>query len=563
VFSNALRTVDEPDVWYDIGLIASVAIGGWLALDVAMAEQWRRRSISLGVMGATGALWASSELLLRVADEAWEFALLRRLLYLAVAGATFAWYWVAVEADSPRWFRDRRWQAALPLIPLAFTWSSLWWAPDGTVISLYTEEPAHGPFWFAAAGTSWALISAGLFHYGRATLRLRLRRRDQVRAYVLAVGIALPLILNIAYALGWFAVDPAPCLLGPAALLIRFGVIDIGLALYLPLAQRDVIEQLEVGVVVASLDGAVLDANASATRLLGGTETRGRNLDDLTAQLEPGIEVLRFPLESHFSQTGMAAVLTDRRDAIEAEGRLQLAGRLEAIGSLTAGIAHEVNNPLAYICANLNSVEKLVAELNGPQTRALLSPELQRLAEDGADCLADAQEGFERISMLVARLKGFARRPQGEESDKPLDVAAIARSAASMAGVGLHEDAIHIRSSDRTLVCGSDDAVTQILVNLLLNAVQASQGGPQIEVDVLDRESELEVRVSDRGHGIDEEAFGQIFDPFFTTKHTGSGLGLSISFDLARRLGGRIEAANRKDGGAVFSLFLPATARPA
>jgi len=77
-------------VWYDAGLIVSVAIGGWLALDVAMAEQWRRRSISLGLLGALGTMWAAAELILRVADTPGEFAFARRLLYFAVSDATFS-----------------------------------------------------------------------------------------------------------------------------------------------------------------------------------------------------------------------------------------------------------------------------------------------------------------------------------------------------------------------------------------------------------------------------------------------------------------------------------------
>ena len=544
-------------MWYDVGLTLSVAIGGWLALDVAMAEGWRRRGVSIGVLGAASVVWAGAELLLRVADEASAFALLRRALYLAVFCGTFAWYRIALEADLPRWFRERPSLASLPLIPLAFIWSCLWWAPDGTVISLYSDKPSHGPLWIVSAGICWGLIAVGLFHYGRAAFRLR--RHSHARAAALAGGITLPLLLNIAYALGFIATDPAPCLLGPAALLIRFAVIDVGLARFLPLARRDVIEQLEVGVVVASIDGLVLDANASATRLLGVEEARGENLDELTARLPAEIEVLRFPLRSHFSQTGSAVVLTDRREAIEAEQRLQLAGRLEAIGSLTAGIAHEVNNPLAYICANLGSLEKLVAELNQPATRDSLPMTLQRLAQDADDSVSDAQEGLARISGLVARLKGFARRPQTAAAEAPLNVAAVARSAASMAGVGLRENAIRIRGDDGATIRASDDALTQILVNLMLNAVQASKDDPAIEVDILERGPELEIRVADRGHGIDAEDLDQIFDPFFTTKRSGSGLGLSISFDLARRLGGRIEASNRPGGGAIFSLLLPST----
>jgi signal transduction histidine kinase len=545
-------------VLYDLGLILSIGIGSWLALDVSLAESWRRRSLSLGLMGVTGALWASCEVLIAGAETAAELALLRRLLYLAVAGATYAWYRVAVEADAPRWFRSQPRWALLALAPLAFGWSALWWAPDGTIIGLYDSEPVHGPYWMAWAALNWTLTATAIFYFGRATLRLR--GRDQHRAHALMLAVCLPVTANVAYAAGWVPVDPAPCLLGPVALLVRFGVIDVGLARYLPLARSDILEQLEPGVVVADLRGRVLDANASAARLLQMSDVRGRQLDGLRDRLPPGIEVTCFPLESHYSQTAIAAVLTDRREAVEAEQRLQLAGRLEALGSLTAGIAHEVNNPLAYISSNLNTVEKLVAELRQPANQAQLPPGVRTLVDDGAEGLSDAREGFERISMLVARLKGFARKPRTDapgDGDTFVDLGRACRKAASMAGIGVQEGAVAVNVADGETVPGSDEVVTQILVNLILNAIQASEGTPQVEVDLRRMPDEVAITVSDRGRGIDAANLDQVFDPFFTTKRSGSGLGLSLSFDLAQRLGGRIEAENRPGGGAVFSLFLP------
>ncbi len=544
-------------MWYDIGLLASIVIGGWLALDVAMAEGWRRRSASIGLLGAFGALWASCEVLLRTAEGPAELALERRLLYLGVVGATFFWYRLAVEADRPGWYRRGPWRTGLAALPSLFFYSMLYWAPDGWVISLYSETPVHGPLWIAAAGASWALIGAGLLHYGRAALRMH--RESRVRAIALGIGIGLPLALNVAYAADLVSWDPAPCLLGPAALMIRFAMVDTGLSLYLPLARSDVIEQLDVGVVVVGTDGQVIDANASAARLTGVDEPRGRRFEDLTESLDPGIEVLRFPLKSHFSVTGTAAVLNDRREAIASEQRLQLTGRLEAIGSLTAGIAHEINNPLAYISANLGNLEKLFAELEAPALRDDLPADLARRCREGSESLVDAREGFQRISLLVARLKGFARGPGAAgPGDAPLDLAEAARRAASMAAIGLPADAIRIRSAGPSRVAADEHVVGQILVNLLLNAVQASEGLPQVDVEIEERDGEARVRVCDRGHGLDDHTLERIFDPFFTTKRAGTGLGLSISYDLARRLGGRIEAANRPDGGAAFSLYLPA-----
>lgn len=540
---------------FDAGLILTVMIGGWLALDIAMAQNWRRRSISIGLLGGFGALWAASELLLRVADGPADLAFGRRLLYLAVAGATISWYWAAVEADRPRWFQNGRWRVVIVALPLIFLHSLLYWAPDGLLISLYTPQPQHGPIYWVAAGLSWGLIAAGLVHYGRAAFRLQ--RTSMSRTCALALGILVPFALNVLYATGQIPVDPAPAMLGPAALMIRFAVVDTGLAQHLPLARSDIIDQLAVGVVVIDIHDHVVDANASAGELLGVAEPRGRSMGELTAALDDGIEVRRFALHSHRAWAGSAIVLTDRRDAIEVERRLELAARLEALGSLTAGIAHEVNNPLAYIQSNLNAVEKLTAILSQPEIQATLPASLAVGIRDGADSVADAKDGIERIALLVARLKGFARDSRGDSEDQRIDLVESARRAAAVAGIGLAEDAIEIRSQGSVLARGQDHVVVQILVNLILNAIQASDAAPRVEVEVRDAGEEAEIGVADRGRGLEEGSLDRVFDPFFTTKSSGSGLGLSISFDLARRMGGHIEASNREGGGAEFRLYLP------
>ena len=462
---------------YDAGLILSVAIGAWLALDVAMAEVWRRRSLSIGLLGGFGALWAASELLLRVADLPGEFAFGRRMLYLGVIGTTFSWYRTAVEADSPEWWRRNRRFAALPLLPLVLVYSCLFWAPDGWVISLYSKTPGHGPLYFVAMLVSWVLISGGLFHYTRAALRLR--QISRLRTGSLAVGILVPFGCNVLYAMGFVAIDYSPALLGFAAVMIRFAVIDTGLGLYLPLARSDIIEQLTVGVVVIDVHDRVVDANAAAGGLLGcSTELIGRRFAELTDELAEGIEVYRFPLRSHVAIPGSGAVITDRTAAIRAEQRLQLAARLEALGSLTAGIAHEVNNPLAYVQSNLNLVERLLGRLSEPGTLAKLPQPLRPAVEDGVDGLADARDGIERISMLVTRLRGFAREPHDDGADAELDAVEVVGKAVAVASVGLPSHAVSVRAEEIAPIVGNEPALVQILVNLILNAIQASANEP-------------------------------------------------------------------------------------
>ena len=463
---------------------------------------------------------------------------------------------MGVEANAPTWYRRGRRNVLVFAFPLVAFYSCLFWAPDGTLVSLHTRQPQHGGlfFWYAAYG--WALIGGGLWQYTSAASRIRLV--STARTTALSAAIAVPLLVNIAYAFGLLgALDPTPALLGPTALMIRFAVVEPGLSLFLPLARKDIVEQLAVGVVVADIHDRVLDSNASARRLLGIADPRGMPLDDLCEGLDETIEAVRFPLRTHFDVAGSAAVLTDRREAIESERRLQVAGRLQAVGSLTAGMAHEINNPLAFIRSNLNLIEKLVAELHSPDVNNSLPARIKPLALDGAESLVDAKDGIDRISQLVARLKDFARQTTAEPRDHAeVDLIAAAERAVAMAAVGVAPGAIRITGEPGSTICSSEPAIVQILVNLVLNAVQATEGTPDITIEVVATSEGAEIRVADCGPGLPGEVLEQVFDPFFTTKEAGNGLGLSISFELAQQLGGRISAANRPDGGAVFSLHL-------
>ena len=138
--------------------------------------------------------------------------------------------------------------------------------------------------------------------------------------------------------------------------------------------------------------------------------------------------------------------------------------------------------------------------------------------------------------------------------------------AVKMALAGLPSDAIEIRFVESPSVRGSETELVQIVLNLLVNAIQACPEDCRVkaEVEIEPAEGGVVVRVLDRGPGISPSQIEYVFDPFYTTKEPGSGtgLGLSVSYDLAQRHGGRLEASNRPGGGAVFTLWLPASPEP-
>jgi two-component system sensor histidine kinase HupT/HoxJ len=227
---------------------------------------------------------------------------------------------------------------------------------------------------------------------------------------------------------------------------------------------------------------------------------------------------------------------------------------------LTAGIAHEVNNPLAFIRANLSQLEKLAVEVAEPSVAARLPASAQPIAHDARELVADTQEGVERIAALVQRLKAFARHESGDAARVvPVDLGRVADTAIAMASVGLAPGMIRRAGGSAPPVLAVEGDLVQIAVNLLVNAVQASDGAVDVAVEVAPRDGGVALRIADRGTGIDAGVLPHLFEPFYTTKPqgTGSGLGLSLSNDLARRHGGRLAAENREGGGAIFTLWLP------
>jgi signal transduction histidine kinase len=232
------------------------------------------------------------------------------------------------------------------------------------------------------------------------------------------------------------------------------------------------------------------------------------------------------------------------------EQRLQTSERLSSIGLLTAGVAHEINNPLEGIGNYLNLLEK----------PALSDEKRRRYVEL-------VRHGFERIGGIVRDLLAFAR-PGVEHGTA--DLAQVVARAIKMVkySEALRGVEIEQRGLDAALpVPGDEGRLEQVVVNLLLNAATAMGGSGRVSisaelVDVRsDSEPAVELAIEDGGPGISPEDLPRIFDPFFTTTN-GTGLGLAVSYGIVRAHGGRLGASNRASGGARFVVHLPLT-RPA
>ncbi len=233
--------------------------------------------------------------------------------------------------------------------------------------------------------------------------------------------------------------------------------------------------------------------------------------------------------------------------------RLSLTERLATVGTLAAGVAHEINNPLAFLMGNLKHATHQL--LRAPSTEPV-----QLALTD----LTTAWTGAERIRDIVRNLGTFARPEEGSPS--PIDVRQVLDDSVKLAMAELRHRAHLVRDyGNIPNVLADSSRLGQVFLNLLVNAAQALPEGRadqnEIRLRVRAVEGAVVVEVKDTGPGIRPELLGRIFDPFFTTKPVGKGmgLGLSISHGLVTALGGELTVESELGRGSVFRVRLPTT----
>jgi signal transduction histidine kinase len=271
------------------------------------------------------------------------------------------------------------------------------------------------------------------------------------------------------------------------------------------------------------------------------------------------------------------AIERERREAgVRAERKkmheqLLISDRMVSIGLLAAGVAHEINNPLAILVANL--------ELATEQLALMMQQEAARGA-DNAKCASaissaevtqlvrDAQEAAERVRLIVHDLKNFSRA-HDENNDGPVDIHRVLESAIRMAANEIrHRARLTRRYGAVPPVEGSDGKLGQVFINLLVNAVQAMPEGKieANEIGVLTRTDDAGravIEIADTGSGISPGVLPHVFDLFFTTKkvNSGTGLGLSICQRIIAAHGGTISVESEVGLGTTFRIVLPPAAR--
>ena len=234
-----------------------------------------------------------------------------------------------------------------------------------------------------------------------------------------------------------------------------------------------------------------------------------------------------------------------------AQSRLEVTERLSTVGQLAAGVAHEINNPLAFVVSNLSFIEEELAEKPG-----IVGTEV-------ATAIADAQHGAARVAGIVRGLSAFSR-VEGEGAGE-VQLENVVEDAVRMAGNELrHKGQLVFELGGAPPVAGDPRKLLQLFINLLVNAADALPEGRVAENRVRvaigrDARGWARIEIEDNGVGMTDDVRRRAFDPFFTTKPVGkgTGLGLSICHGIVASMDGDISVESMPGAGTVFMVHLP------
>jgi two-component system, NtrC family, sensor kinase len=258
-------------------------------------------------------------------------------------------------------------------------------------------------------------------------------------------------------------------------------------------------------------------------------------------------------LRHHGQPAGAVLLIDDITERVRLERAARQSDKLAALGTLAAGLAHELNNPIGTISSRTELM--------------LLEAESQALPAATRDDLIVLRRHAERVARIVQGLLSFAR--QSGRSRGPVDFNQIVDDTLLLVGTQTSKTSLTVArrlAPGLPLIEGDATALQQVLMNLVLNAREAMGGRGEIlvETDLISGPpAHVRLTVRDTGPGIPAEVLPRIFDPFFTTKPGGTGLGLSISYGIVREHGGTVDVHSEPGRGTTFVLSFPVSPAPA
>lgn len=287
-------------------------------------------------------------------------------------------------------------------------------------------------------------------------------------------------------------------------------------------------------------------------------ELRNRELAIERARAEAAAAEAKANLADALAQAN-AELGHANRSLRDTQAKLVQAAKMASLGELVAGIAHEINNPLAFILAHQGTVERLLGEIEATGDDAARRPALAK----ARDRLGSMRLGLKRIESLVLNLRKFSRLDEG--GLQSIDVAAAIETVLALLAPKLSGRIVVVRDfrGPAELMC-SPALFNQVVMNIIGNAADAIEGRGTIRISTAQDGEFCRIGIGDSGPGIPDEMRERIFEPFFTTKPvgTGMGLGLAIAYGIVQAHHGTIAIGNSPEGGASFAICVPLNARP-
>jgi signal transduction histidine kinase len=554
---------------------------------------WRRRAIR----GAADAAW------LMVTATVWSLGYILQLLftslpsmvvatdiqYIGIVFLPLAWFTFSLRYTGRDSWLNPKSLTMLSIIPVAtliLVWTSdfhgiMWYGRhleiNGPFINV---AKSYGPWFWLHTSYSYALIAMGMLTIARRLIRRPYLYRKQSLALIAVVLV--PLISNVLYVFGLLSIydiDFTPSAFTISGLIMMWGLFRSRLFDVVPIAYESIMEASGDGIVILDVNNRVIDMNRTAEIILDIPVSRAvgnpyaevfRNQPELTEMVSGFTEdaseisvqkdnVQRYykvhvsPLnDKHGELIGRMLYLIDNTDYRRSEARRkeleireQLLGRLSTVGEMAAGIAHEVNNPLATVLGYSDLLLK------------------RDLPDEIRQDLEIIDKSAKRASDILNRLLEFSgsRTPEFEHTE----INRIIETAIEFRKHSLKNHNVEIVTHlagglPRIVADGSQ--LLEVFLNLIMNAeasmAQARNGGT-LTISTKKADNSILITVQDDGEGIRPENIGKIFDPFFTTKKIGggTGLGLSICHGIIASHGGDISVQSEPGKGATFTIRLP------
>ncbi len=566
-------------VFYHSAMILSL-----LASLFVIVLMWKRRQAhgakAIIVLSVATFVWTLGFLLEANSDTLEQQLFFTNIGYIGLMSVPVAWFIFALNYTSDNQLVTG-WRIAplciIPLVTVALVWSNNWhhlmWFDEHLVTTgpFTVTAKTYGSFLWIAFAYSYILIITGvIILIRRLFVGVPLYKGQAIS---LIVAASLPLIWNFIYLFNLVPLprkDLTPVMFAISGIAIALGLMRFQLFTAVPFARKFLIHQLSVGILVFDVRYRLLEVNPAALKIIGMDKNIiGKGIEHLPL-LSPVLERLfstgsgrvELPLtvsgderlyeletvpmyDNQDRQVGWLAILHDITEPRRLEEQLRHSQVLASLGQMTAGIAHEVGNPLASIVLYSEAV------MNDSSISRKTKKDLKVIHNEA-----------KRAGKLMMDLMAYSRKL--EPNMRRINVHSVIEKVIGMLQYQLNVRNIKIKLdllNGPLNVKGNGSQLTQVFMNLVLNAEEALKnvGQGNIVVSSSVEDGWVKVSIIDDGPGIPKKYLDQIFMPFFTTKDIGegTGLGLSICYGIISAHDGVISAENNERGGATFTVRLP------